>query len=800
MGRVRMLQLGASSLAMLLAACGGGGGGTVSTPPPVSTPAPSQAPTPAPTPTPTPTPAPTTAANFDTAEFRRSDGPAFHNAVTAWQQGYAGRGVTIGIVDSGVDGNNPEFAGRISPASADVAGSRSFSGEDNHGTQVALVAAAARDDSGMVGIAYQSTILALRADKPGSCATYDPAKEESGCTFVDSDIARGVDRAVQNGARVINISLGGSAPSSTLRAAIGRAAGAGVVVVVSAGNEYNDTPPANDPNQPNPFASGLRQAGNGNVIIAGSVDENGVISDFANRAGLEQAWYLTALGDGVCCVYENGAMKTYTDPNDGKRYVYVVSGTSFAAPQISGAAALLLQAFPNLSAVQVVDLLLKSARDAGPVGTDTTYGRGILDIARAFAPQGTLSFGGTSTAVAPDAASVVTSPAMGDAASNQKAGAEAVVLDAYRRAYSMDLAAMARGAQVPPRLAPALTGSVRGVSGGNEALTLAFSLDGRRSAALRQGAGTLTLSPRDAEAARVLAAQVVARIAPKTTVAFAFRQGAEGLVAQLRGAREPAFFIARSQQSDFGLRASDAIALAARQSFGRSAGVTVSAGRGRVMAAAETLDWTGPRRERLASNTQRIGVTFDKRFGPLATALGASWLAEDDSVLGARLNRSLGGRGADSLFLDAAAAWPFAPGWRLGGTWREGWTSARSGAMIASGSRLHTRGWAFDLARDGVFASGDTLALRLSQPMRVESGGLRLSLPVAWNYASESAERGLRTVNLTPAGRELVSELAWQGVFAGGQARASLYWRKDPGHYAALPDDKGVAINWSRNF
>ena len=71
-------------------------------------------------------PVPTT---FNTSEFRRSDGPGVHNAATAWAAGKTGQGVTIGIVDTGVDEDSPEFAGRISPMSRDITGAgRSISG------------------------------------------------------------------------------------------------------------------------------------------------------------------------------------------------------------------------------------------------------------------------------------------------------------------------------------------------------------------------------------------------------------------------------------------------------------------------------------------------------------------------------------------------------------------------------------------------------------------------------------------------------------------------------------------------
>jgi len=82
----------------------------------------------------------------------------------------------------------------------------------------------------------------------------------------------------------------------------------------------------------------------------------------------------------------------------------------------------------------------------------------------------------------------------------------------------------------------------------------------------------------------------------------------------------------------------------------------------------------------------------------------------------------------------------------------------------------------------------------------VEAGGLDLSLPVAYSYDTESASFGIRALSLSPHGRELMGELGWHGPLWAGQASASLFYRRDPGHYAEMPDDKGLGIRWQRGF
>ena len=772
-----------------LGACGGGGGGGG-----VRTPAPAPVPTPSPTPTPTPTPTatPTPAASFNTPEFRRSDGPDFHNAVSAWSDGINGDGVTLAIIDSGIDEDNPEFAGRISPDSIDVAGNDSFDAEDDHGTNVALVAAAARNNTGVVGIAFGATILAIRADEPGSCASEDPDDEDSGCSFFDTDIAEGIDHAVASGAVVINLSLGGGRTSFRVINAVRRAAAAGVIVVVSAGNDGDHMDDGNDPDNPDLFAQDIQGAGGSHAIIVGSVDDQGTISDFSNKAGTFQNAYITARGERICCVYEDGELFV----ND-EGFAFVFSGTSFAAPQVTGAIALLKQAFPNLSGDEIVSILLDSARDAGTAGNDAIYGAGILDIAAAFAPQGATSLAGGTQAVKLGESGGSTSPAMGDAGS--QGGLSSVITDKYDRAYGIDLASRLGAAPIAQRLAPAVGQQTRFVSLGNQTTSLAFTIDQRAQNNRTNWAQQLRLSHEDAEAARVLAARVAMKLDADTEVALAFAESTDGIVAQLQGQDRPAFKIARTALSDEGLYRSNDGSLAVRRQLG-DFGVTLSAGSGSVRLDQETrfAEQIGLEPERYGVTTYGLGL--DRKFGTVEAALGLTWMKEEDTILGARFVDALGTRGSDTMFVDASAGWNIDSNWRLGAAVRNGFTRAHAVGQVAGGSTFRTLGWSADIERRGLFSRFDRLGLRISQPLRVEQGGLNFNLPVAYDYATESATFGLRQFSLSPTGRELTGEMAWRGPLWGGDASASLFYRTNPGHFSTLPDDQGVAIRWNRRF
>ncbi len=721
---------------------------------------------------------------FNTREFRASDGPGQHNAASAWVDGNIGTGVTIAVIDTGIDDDSPEFAGRLSPASTDIIGNRPLEGPDDHGTLVSLVAAAARDDTGVLGIAWDATVLAIRADAPNTCGGDNPQDPNSDCAFFDNDIAASIDYAVANGAKVINISLGGPSGINTrLRNSVQAAVAAGVLIVVAAGNDGLA--------QLEPFGEEFVAAGNGGVLVVGSVDDNYEISSFSNRAGGSPTQYLAARGERICCVYQDGAVFV-----DAEGFVFLFSGTSFASPQVAGAAALLAQAFPHLTGREIAEILLESAFDAGASGPDAVYGRGILDIAAAFQPIGTTAIAGQGVPMALGDGSGVASPAMGDAL--RTASLPTLVTDRYSRAFETDLAGTLSGAQQRQRLHGAIAGQQRVLSGSAEGASLAFTIDANGRQPPR--AEALRLESSDAERARVLAASVAMQVAPDTQVAFAYRQGANGVVAGLQGHDRPAFMIAGEASGSTGMLAASDTAIALRQQPGPW-GLSISAESGSTSTAAAVRRAAELRGHQVEEDLASFGLAVDRRFGALDTALGITWTAEDRTVLGARFHEGFGLEGSDNLFVDLDLGWRAAHDWRLGASWRQGFTQVRDSALVGDGSSLTSNGWSIDVERSGVFADGDRIALRLSQPLRVTGGGINLRLPSSFSYETLTPDAfTVHTLSLSPDGREVIGELAWRGRVWGGGAAASLFYRRQPGHYADAPADAGVALRWTRAF
>lgn len=763
----------ALTFCLMLTACGGGGGGGVE-----STPTPIAAPTTSPTPTPSPAPSPSpTTTNYDTAEYRATVGAVSMNALAAYQKNATGAGITVGVIDTGLDTGSEEFTGRVSGASANVAGGTGTDDDDGHGTAVAFTLAGRRNGSGAHGVAFDASLLVLRADTPGTCAA---GGSDADCSFNDNAIARGVDLAVANKARVINMSLGGSGPNAALLAAVNRATAAGIIVVISAGNEF-DTDPAGAVN-PDAFAQiANNSVARGLVIVAGSINTGGTISAFSNRAGNSASHYLAAVGEQVRAPCENNS-------------VCLWSGTSFAAPQISGAVALLAQAFPNLSGSQIVSILFSSARDAGTSGVDATYGSGILDLTRAFQPIGTASVAGTAAPISLTANATLSAP-MGDAKQGMLG---AVILDGFDRAFAIDLAPTINRAGITRSFVTSLQTDTRSIASATADRSVQVTL------AARPGGGMsidrTTVSSQDGQRARAVAGLVTQRLGGSAQFAMGFAQGGGMLTARLSGRRDPAFLIAREPLSDQGFDSRAKGSAALRSRFG-GWGVTAAMESGTVLNFGDTGPLPGARPAALRSDYDRTSLSLDRHDGALATGLSVSRLGEADSVLGAHFGNAFGATRSTSWFVDAVARLDAGGGWYLGGSTRQGWTMADVRGGLSGSGLIRTAAFAADLGKDDLFARGDSVGLRIAQPLRVASGGIDLRLPVNYDYATGAPDAWMtQRFNLAPNGRELDVEARYSVSLAGGVLHTNLFWRQNPGNYALLPADRGGAIRFALGF
>ena len=302
-------------------------------------------------------------------------------------------GPRIAVIDSGIDGSHPEFAGKIAAHRSFVGGS-ALTDSQGHGTLVAgLIAAQTNNAVGVAGIAFPSQLLVAKVVRNRSVSLEAEAEA--------------IRWAVDNGARVINLSLGGLRDPRNLdrdtfsaveAAAIKYAYARGVVVVAAAGNADQA------PSTPWPYAS--YPAALPHVLGVGALTKDGAVPPFSNRdpvfvdiaaPGHE---LLSTFPRQLTAARPSCVEQGYT-PCAGDEFRRV-EGTSFAAPQVSAAAALMLSVRPKLRPDQVTSLLTRTADDQSPAtgcsrcagGRDPLTGWGRLHAARAIS--------GTAVPPAPD--------------------------------------------------------------------------------------------------------------------------------------------------------------------------------------------------------------------------------------------------------------------------------------------------------------------------------------------------------------------------------------------------------------
>jgi hypothetical protein len=306
----------------------------------------------------------------------------------------------------------------------------------------------------------------------------------------------------------------------------------------------------------------------------------------------------------------------------------------------------------------------------------------------------------------------------------------------------------------------------------------------------------LSLSENEAVRARTTAGMIASRIDPKTSIAFGFGQSGASVAGQLVGRSEPAFLVARNSGDLLGFDRNDQRAATLRRSFGRI-GLTASAESGEGLLYQGT---PGARDHYFRSPYSLMSLTADRRFGGLRLSGGLSRLAESRTVLGAHFGPMFGSEGSSSWFADLRADWALGSGWSLSAAARQGWTSAAGGGLLSGTPVIRSKAFSFDVAKAGVFDGGDQLAFRIAQPLRVSSGGFRLRLPTSYDYETGAVGYADETLNLAPSGREIDMETSYARMLFGGRMDANLFWRRDPGNFAAAPDDLGAAVRWRVGF
>lgn len=277
-----------------------------------------------------------------------------------WAGGADGRGITVAVIDTGVQASLPELQGRVL-AGKDLIGNGSDGRTDydtddfSHGTAMASIIVARPGSTGIEGLAPGARILPISVPLRGVVRIGTPTPNAT---------AVAIDYAADHGARIINLSLGGVRdPSdgpdpcpSAVQTAVLHALTKGALVVAASGNSGDDGSPVEEP--------GVCLG----VISVGAVDRQLAVSPFSSR---HPYLTVTAPGDSI--------------PSLSRDSAYVGEGTSQATAITSAALALIWSKYPHETNRQVLTRLLDTITDRGPAGRDPAYGLGVINPAAAIA-------------------------------------------------------------------------------------------------------------------------------------------------------------------------------------------------------------------------------------------------------------------------------------------------------------------------------------------------------------------------------------------------------------------------------
>ncbi len=684
-----------------------------------------------------------------------------------------GAGVRVGVIDTDIDVDHPEFEDRVVEVIKDP--DYPYRTPGDHGTQVAGIVAAARDGRGMVGIAPEAEIVsAWLLDQDGGVPFAGPG----------GGLVSWFERMQRNDVEVINASLAPGSGGSLLNgsqqdlqalANVRREA----VVAIAAGNDGGDLEDVRCSEANKELCEDPKKHF-GHVLVVGALKSRKKLAAFSNRPGNAcfrrradgrcegrlKRWFLAAPGEGV------------KSPLPGNRYAKV-DGTSAAAPIVSGAAALIMSQWPHLKERpdKVARILLKSADDLGERGVDREFGYGRLNLKAALQPIGVTTLA-TGARVAGEAAalhksSLAATSVFGHSLAAGLAASRAVAFDEFGRDFAVDPSDFVR--------------------------TDTAAVDGHDLFVAFMRASTLPPTPAAADAAADAAAWRMAFAAE----AAPHRHLPPGGF-MIAGGQGPVQFgfandhdaSALANALDGRIEASDPITgfrddahhmslVGPARAFG--ARYELAGGKaalGIVMAERSST----PHADVLASGDDATAVELRGQLEPIdGLTLGTrfGFVREDGSVLGAEGNGAFAIGGGESYYLGARLSAPVGGGFSLDLDLETGWiTVAEDGeSLLEGGGRLRTETARLSLVGRDVWLDRDALAFGITQPLRVADGDLRVRLPVGrttggrvrYDDAALSAE---------PEGRELRLSLDYSAPLPEdiGRWQVMAVERLAPGH------------------
>ena len=661
-----------------------------------------------------------------------------------------GAGVTIGVIDSGIDAEHPIFAGKTIHRGF-LFGAEPETGERfSHGTAVASIAAGGRspDPNAPHGVAWGAdlAVWAIPLGEPDQ--VYEPiplatlARADPGFSYMFGKVFAWRDEG--NDLDILNLSFGYDGLidgyseedfranfSATIATLAQADAPEKTILLWAAGNANNDACEAGVANCVNGVVDAvsvgvlpglvarIEELQGHSIAVVALAPEGGAITDFSNRCGLAAEFCIAAPGEDVALAYF-GPRETEVGVQGYARG----RGTSYATPMVSGGLAVMKQLFRDqLSNEELVSRLFATADRTGIYADRAIYGQGRMDLGAATSPVGVLEVPlATGIATAAHASLGSTGlrlgTAFGDGLAAAFDGDELMALDDYGAPFWYDMADFAATTD-----GPALSARVRAFLGPGPGGLTGGGGAGGMPAALGTTAGVVRMPT----------------------------AAGNGHLALAEGALQVSAF------EDGGLSA--------------------------------TAFTTGPLRPAMPAT----GAALAWRPGSLPVGLRAGWISEPETMLGSLGTGAFGGLSAGTAFLGFDGGVDFG-GWNLGASGEFGMVNpAAAGGLIREISPLATSTFALHASRG--FARAGRLSFSVSQPLRVENGWAAFAVPSARTRQGEVIHRAFRT-DLAPGERQLDLAAQWNRALPLGEFRLGAVWSHWPGHRSVLGPQVAALAGW----
>lgn len=695
-----------------------------------------------------------------------------------------GQGVRIAIIDSGIDIAHPDL-GNLA-ATSWSAGGEALLG-DSHATFVAGIAGASRtqsaDPNDMHGMAYQATLVNFQASRPSQTIG------NGGITFATDDLVDALRAAsgLSSGSSVVesdifNLSLGASSNSDStfakLRSAMIAAAAEDKIMVLAAGNEGDA-----QPIYPAAYADDSDIAGY--AIVVGNLTATDQAATSSNLCGDTRDYCLFAPGTSIRSTLNNG--------NYG-----IGSGTSFAAPYVAGAAAVVKAAFPGVSSRDVVDRLLLTAEDLGAAGVDGTFGQGKLDLEAAMAPVGPTGIPIGPTVDGPllpvQQSALLLGPGLGLDTASKAHLARAMAVDSMGFPFPIDLGAAVRTTARDDGLKTFLGGD-RGsyvTVGGRGAEIAAFVSEDEASWQTRTSSSTS--HRRQVLGDENLPLHFAAKLREDVAVFASVNGGGQerfGLEAGLVERR------ATFMQADGFLSPHSGLA-AARS----GAGFSVSPADGTEIALA--VFGSVVEDERPETSLQRFELK-QTMAGEIEMRLGLGLMQEEGGFLGGKAAGAFGGdTSARSQFLTVSFLAPLADDIDVFATYSRVQASIgdADGALLSDWSDTRSEAFGAGVVIRDLAKVDDGLTLTVGQPFRQDGAEATVDLPVA-RAPDGSVVTAKKRLDFTPTAREIAAEIGYRLPLdqkGDHHLQAAGFLRLDPDHDDGRDPEAGIGLTYRWQF